>query len=170
MCSTHMDDIAVTLEVSHSEMSSLKLVAWRNLPGCGSALEHWHVPHGHQRKVQHSHAVHPRHARSVPLRDVLVEACGQVKPARLRLSTRALARPRIGTTHMPCTVVTLEMSHPEMFWLKLVVAFILPGCVSALEHARFEMGTHPGSAWRSAALTCGPWPSRSTCPTPRCPG
>ena len=72
-----------------------------------------------------------RHVRLVeksggaPPCDVLVEAGGTIKPARLCVSTGALARPRIGTsgkcsTHMYDIVVTVEVSHSEMSRLKLV--------------------------------------------------
>ena len=216
-CGTHMAFVFVTLEVSHSNISLLKLGADRNLPrlcvGTGVLARPRIGPSG---KCS-SHCGHRIHTRSVPIRDVVVEAGGILKPARLRVSTGALARPPIGTsgkytTHVPNIVVTLDVSHAEMSMLnvlalknlpgtgalahprfgtrgncnthirsilvtlevshtersllKLVAELNLPGCMSALEH-RHVPALAPAE---SAALTSIPCPSRSKCPTPRCPG
>ena len=119
--------LPVRADVFHRVMSWLKLVADRNLPGCASAPEYGHVPAPAPEEVQHSHDAHPRHTRSVPLRDVLVEVGGIFKSARLCVSTGASARPRIGTigkcsTHIEPIVVTFEVSHTEMSRLKLVAS------------------------------------------------
>ena len=85
------------------------------------------------------HKVAVRKSRGVPSCDVLVEAGGPQKPARLCVSTGALARPRIGTgekccAHMRSMSVTLEVSHSEMSWLNLAASKNLQGCVSGLVH------------------------------------
>ena len=74
---------------------------------------------------KHDEAAQGWKGRRAPPCDVLVKAGGVGKPARPDVGTGASARPSIGITtrchtHMPYIVVTLEVSHPEMSWSKLI--------------------------------------------------
>ena len=72
-------------------------------------------------------------------------------------------------THMKAMFVTLEVTHFEMSWLKLV-PLNLPR-VPLREH--LPLGPDGSEArglglQRECRRTCFPWPSRSRYPMPRC--
>ena len=60
---TNTDAMFVTLEVTHAEMSPLKLTALKNLPGRGSEAT---ISLERLAQAVHAHIAHVRHARCVP--------------------------------------------------------------------------------------------------------
>ena len=84
----------------------------------------------------------------------MVKAGGIPEPAGLRFSTGAMRDSRSGTigncsSHMPCIVITLDVSHFEMFWLKRVADRNLSEYILASRH--WYVPASPAA--KTAALT-----------------